>query len=228
MSLGGIADCYGGNIPGSGNLPLNCDDGGYNYGYSGDIKFEMGGLYLTAAYELHNGVNRSSDGVGSNNPILRGTAGRPRGQRLATPANALSLKILDWSDYHAICGGISRRGRSGLARVQRGVDTVNECAMKFGGQYTFDFGLTVSYIYEDLHRERPSVHGVSERAAAQRRLAGAEYVFNGGADRVAVGWAHAGAAWVIRVDSTTTTRTASVTTRPTCTPSAGGTSSTSS
>src|SRR5579863_2341516 len=90
----GSTDCYGGNIPGSGNLPLNCDDGGYNYGYSVDLKYELGGLYLTAAYELHSGVNRSSDGVGSNNPYYAYLYG-------LGPTSALSQKFLDWADFLA-------------------------------------------------------------------------------------------------------------------------------
>ena len=70
----GSPDCSGANNPGSGNLFINCDDGGFNYSYGADLKFETGGLYLMAAYELHGGVNRSSDGIGSNNPLLRGSA----------------------------------------------------------------------------------------------------------------------------------------------------------
>ncbi len=64
----GSPDCSGGNNPGSGNLFLNCDDGGYDQAFSGDLKFETGGLYLVGAYELHKRVNRSSDGIGAGQP----------------------------------------------------------------------------------------------------------------------------------------------------------------
>ncbi len=64
----GSPDCNGGNVPGSGNLPLNCDDGGFDNGFSADVRFELGGFYATAAYELHKNVNRNSDGIGANNP----------------------------------------------------------------------------------------------------------------------------------------------------------------
>src|SRR5579863_5390377 len=64
----GSPDCTGGNAPGSGNLFLNCDDGGFGDGWNADIRFERDGLYLTAAWELHRGVNRNSDGIGSNSP----------------------------------------------------------------------------------------------------------------------------------------------------------------
>jgi len=49
-------------MPGSGNLPLNCDDGGFGDAYSVDFKMEVGGLYATAAWEEHRAVNRNSDG----------------------------------------------------------------------------------------------------------------------------------------------------------------------
>ena len=64
----GSPDCNGGNMPGSGNLLLNCDDGGFDAAYSVDLKYESGPLYVTAAWELHKGVNRNSDGIGSNSP----------------------------------------------------------------------------------------------------------------------------------------------------------------
>ncbi len=182
----GSTDCYGGNIPGSGNLPLNCDDGGWNWGVSGDLKFEMGGLYLVAAYELHNGVNRSSDGVGANNPYYAYLYN-------LGPNNALSQKFLDWSDFLAFEAEYPQAAPAGSPEYNASIDTANEWAMKFGGQYRFDFGLTVSYMYEDMHREVPQfMEFQNERQRTGDWLA-LEYDFNGGADRVAVGWAHAGA-----------------------------------
>src|ERR1700728_1570251 len=65
----GASDCNGGNTPGSGNLPLNCDDGAFGTAWSADMKVEVGGFYATVAYELHKDVNRTSDGIGSNSPI---------------------------------------------------------------------------------------------------------------------------------------------------------------
>ena len=182
----GSPDCSGGNNPGSGNLFLNCDDGGFNYAYSGDLKFETGGLYLTAAYELHSGVNRSSDGIGANNPYYAYLFG-------LGPNNALSAQLLDWSDYLAFQGEYPGAAAAGSPGYNTNVDVANEWAMKFGGQYHFDFGLTISYIYEDLHRSLgQAMEFQNERQRTGDWLA-AEYVFNGGADRVALGWAHAGA-----------------------------------
>src|ERR1039458_4178108 len=49
----GSPDCAGGNVPGSGNLPLACSDGAFDNAWSFDVKFEQGPIYLTAAYEIH-------------------------------------------------------------------------------------------------------------------------------------------------------------------------------
>lgn len=57
----GSADCAGGNVPGSGGTPVACNDGSFGTAYSASAAYQAGGLYLTAAYELHNGVNRTSD-----------------------------------------------------------------------------------------------------------------------------------------------------------------------
>src|SRR5713226_3778484 len=58
ITSSGSPDCNGGNSPGSGNLLLNCDDGGFDNAFSADVRFELGGFYATAAYELHKNVNR--------------------------------------------------------------------------------------------------------------------------------------------------------------------------
>ena len=56
------SSCTGGNIPGSGGtVPLGCTDGGYGNAYSASLTFEHGGLYALAAFEYHQGVNRTSD-----------------------------------------------------------------------------------------------------------------------------------------------------------------------
>lgn len=57
----GESDCTGGNVPGSGATPLACNDGSYGAAYSASLAYSQGPLYLTAAYEGHRGVNRSSD-----------------------------------------------------------------------------------------------------------------------------------------------------------------------
>jgi predicted porin len=54
-------DCNGGNIPGSGALPPLCNDGSFGNLYSLSGVYQAGPLYLTAAYEMHKNVNRTSD-----------------------------------------------------------------------------------------------------------------------------------------------------------------------
>jgi predicted porin len=182
----GSADCYGGNTLGSGNLPLNCDDGGYNWGYSLDMKFEMGGLYLTAAYELHSGVNRSSDGVGSNSPYYGYLFG-------LGPNNALSASLLNWNDYLTFASEYPQAALAGTPGYANAADTADEWAAKVGGQYRFEFGLTISYLWEEMHRNvADNMMFQNERQRTGDWLA-IEYDFNGGKDRIAVGWAHAGA-----------------------------------
>ncbi len=179
-------DCSGGNSPGSGNLFLNCDDGGFDNAFSGDLKFEMGGLYLVGAYEIHTLVNRSSDGVGANSPYYQYVYG-------LGPNNALSQQLLDWADFQAYEAEYPGAAIAGSPEYNTNVDVANEWAMKFGVQYTFDFGLTLSYMYEDMHRSVPQIMEFQNERQRTGDWLSIEYDLNGGADRIAAGWAHAGA-----------------------------------
>jgi predicted porin len=182
-SLGSV-DCSGGNNPGSGNLFLNCDDGGYQNAFSGDLKFESNGLYLVGAYELHKKVNRSSDGIGANSPYYAYIFGQgPTGPNAG---------LLDWADYQAYAAEYPLAAAAGSPGYNTNVDVVDEWAMKFGGQYSFDFGLTISYLYEDLHRDLPaSMEFQNERQRTGDWVAIQQTI--GPQDSFAVGWAHAGA-----------------------------------
>lgn len=61
----GESDCTGGNIPGSGgSLPIACNDGAFSDAVSASLSYTRGPLYITAAYERHSKVNRSSDLTG--------------------------------------------------------------------------------------------------------------------------------------------------------------------
>jgi predicted porin/cell division protein FtsB len=182
----GSVDCTGGNLPGSGNLPLNCDDGGFDDAYSADLKFETGGLYLVAAYEMHKRVNRSSDGDGSNNPLYD--------YWYSQGPNGPNAQYLDWADFQAYAAEYGNSvADAGSPEFSTQYDVADEWAMKFGGQYSFDFGLTISYLYEDLHRDVPQVLEFNNERQRTGDWVALEQDFNGGADRVAVGWAHAGA-----------------------------------
>jgi predicted porin len=190
-------DCSGANNPGSGNLFLNCDDGGFNYSYGGDLKFETGGLYLVAAYELHSGVNRSSDGIGSNNPYygalqgagnLCGTVG-PQPQ----PPNDPRLDCDPSSQYYAFITEYPIPASAGSPPYSPLYDVADEYAVKAGGQYRFGFGLTVSYLWEEMKRKLGDSMMFQNERQRNGQWAAIEYEFAGGADRIALGWAHASA-----------------------------------
>jgi predicted porin len=57
----GESDCAGGNAPGSGALPPACNDGSWGTAYSASISYDVKPLYVTAAWEFHDKVNRVSD-----------------------------------------------------------------------------------------------------------------------------------------------------------------------
>jgi predicted porin len=73
----GEPECAGGNSPGSGGLPVACNDGSFSNAFSTALSFDQGPIYLTAGYELHKKVNRTSDLVGgtSNPNAIPGTGG---------------------------------------------------------------------------------------------------------------------------------------------------------
>jgi hypothetical protein len=65
--------------------------------------------------------------------------------------------------------------------------------MKFGVQYTFDFGLSLSYLYEELHREVPPEMEFQNERQRNGMWVALQQSFWDGRDVAAVGWAHAGA-----------------------------------
>ncbi|HXR20078.1 MAG TPA: porin [Steroidobacteraceae bacterium] len=173
----GSSDCSGSNSPGSGNLFLNCDDGGFGDAYGGDIKFEKGGLYLTAAYEMHRSVNRNSDGIGSNSPYY----------------NYLLLTNspqLDFGTYNAFAAEFP--GAAAATTPPYLNDIANEYAWKFGGQYRFPFGLAVDAIYEHMFRSLPAVLEFQNERERFGTWFALEQDLNDGGDVIAAGWAHAG------------------------------------
>jgi predicted porin len=181
----GSPDCNGSNNPGSGNLFLNCDDGGYDRAYSADLKFELGGLYLVGAYEIHKRVNRSSDGIGSNSPYYNYIEGQG--------PNGPNAYLLDWADYQAYQAEYPGAAAAGTPAYSTSVDVADEWAMKFGVQYAFDFGLSVSYLYEELHREVPPQLEFQNERQRNGMWFALQQSFWDGRDVAAIGWAHAGA-----------------------------------
>jgi hypothetical protein len=175
----GSSDCNGGNEPGSGNLPIACDDGGYDNAYSVDLKFETGPIYITAAYELHKSVNRNSDGVGANNPYYGYLLGLGDG----------GSPLLNWAAYDAFAAEYPTAAPAGTPEYTN--DVANESAFKVGVQYTFDFGLAVSGIYEYMKRDLPAQYQFQN----ERQRNGLWFALSedfSPKDNVSIGWAHAG------------------------------------
>jgi predicted porin len=181
----GSPDCAGGNAPGSGNLPLACADGAFNNAWSFDLKFETGPIYVTAAYEIHQGVNRGSDGIGSNNPYYAQLYSiNANGQCVST---SVLIDCADYNTYQAEFPQAAVAGTPGLLN-----DVVNETAFKVGVQYTFNFGLAVSGIYEEMHRNVPAdLEWQNERQRNGLWFAATQDFTP--KDNFSIGWAHAGA-----------------------------------
>ena len=172
----GSPDCNGGNQPGSGNLLLNCDDGGFDDAYSVDVKFESGPIYATAAWEIHKRVNRNSDGIGANNPIYGYlvSSGSP---------------LIDFNTYNFYASEFP--GSAVNASPPYLTDIADESAFKAGAQYTFDFGLAVSGIYEYMKRSLPpDLQFQNERQRNGLWFALSQDLST--EDNVSVGWGHAG------------------------------------
>jgi predicted porin len=178
----GSPDCSGGNTPGSGNLPQNCDDGGFGTAYSADLKFEYGGLYATAAWELHHAVNRNSDGIGSNSPYYGYLVGLGNG---VSP-------LLDWGTYNNYLNeyGLAFVNANGFTPPYAS-DVADEWAIKGGVQYTFDFGLAVSGIYEYMHRNLPPALEFQNERQRNGLWFAMSQTFSP-KDNLSIGWAHAG------------------------------------
>jgi hypothetical protein len=178
----GSPDCSGGNTPGSGNLPQNCDDGGFGTAYSADLKFEAGGFYATAAWELHHAVNRNSDGIGANSPQYN---------NLVNLGNGVS-PLIDWGTYNAYVAeyGQAFVNANGFTPPYL-TDVVDEWAIKGGMQYVFDFGLTVSGIYEYMHRNLPPDLEFQNERQRNGLWFAASQDFSA-RDNVSIGYAHAG------------------------------------
>jgi len=190
----GSPDCNGGNVPGSGNLPLACDDGGFDNAWSFDVKFEQGPIYLTAAYEIHQGVSRGSDGDGSNNPYYSSlytvtNITDPVSGAVLSSVCTTTSRLIDCADYNAFAAeypGAAVAGSPGL-----NYDVANETAFKVGAQYTFDFGLALSGIYEMLKRNVPAdLQWQNERQRNGLWFAATQDITR--VDNLSIGWAHAG------------------------------------
>ncbi len=196
---GGSSNCSGGNVPGSGNLLLTCDDGGFDNAYSVDLKFECEHLYLMAAYELHKHVNRNSDGIGSNSP---GYANMLNEGDPAAGGGGPLTQYLNWGLFDQVATAYGATGSCTTAPSSATYYCVNatpefqgdigdEAALHVGGQYAFDFGLTVNAIFERMTRKLPAALEFQN----ERQRNGSWLAFTQALspkDNLNLGWAHAG------------------------------------
>ena len=176
----GSPDCNGGNMPGSGNLPLNCDDGGFDDAFSVDVKFESGPIYATAAWEIHKRTNRNSDGIGSNHPIYG-------------YLQSINSPLLDFASYDFLVAeypGVATAGNGYTPPYL--TDIADESAFKAGVQYTFPFGLAVSGIYEYMKRNLPADLQFQNERQRNGIWVALSQDFSA-KDNFSVGWGHAGA-----------------------------------
>jgi predicted porin len=175
----GSPDCNGGNMPGSGNLLLNCDDGGFDDAFSVDVKLERGPFYATAAWEIHKRVNRNSDGIGSNHPVYAYLQG------INSPA-------LDFATYSFVVAEFPGVAATNGYTPPYLTDIGDETAFKAGVQYTFPFGLAVSGIYEYMKRQIPAVLEFQNERQRNGLWVALSQDFSV-KDNISVGWGHAGA-----------------------------------
>jgi predicted porin len=175
----GSPDCNGGNMPGSGNLLLNCDDGGFDDAFSVDVKLESGPIYATAAWEIHKRVNRNSDGIGSNSPIYGYLQG------INSPA-------LDFATYNFLLTEFPGVAATNGYTPPYLTDIGDETAFKAGVQYTLPFGLAISGIYEYMKRQIPAVLEFQNERQRNGIWVALSQDFSA-KDNFSVGWGHAGA-----------------------------------
>ena len=191
----GSPDCNGGNNPGSGNLLLNCDDGGFDNAFSVDVQFDYQGFYATAAYEIHKNVNRNSDGIGSNSPQYGNLLGNTGFTGVVNPDGSVTCNdptgLLDCATAQLLVQEFPQWATVGGGTPPYLTDIGDETAFKVGAQYVFPFGLTVSAAWEHLTHDVPA--GLAFQNELQRNgswLALSDNLTP--SDNISAGWAHAG------------------------------------
>jgi hypothetical protein len=125
----GESDCAGSNDPTSGANPLeSCSDGAFSNVVSTNLSYTNGPFYITAAYEFHQNVNRSSDIAGMYGFVAPSSGTTVNCSSMPTP---LAVQL---------CND----------------DVANEDAAKIATMYKFQTGTTVGVIGERLHRYVPA------------------------------------------------------------------------
>ncbi len=184
----GSPDCSGGNTPGSGNLPENCDDGGFGTAYSADLKFEYGRPLC------HRGVGTASRGQPQQRrhrlqqPVLR-LSHEPRqsdhGRRRVAAAStgAPTTRTSPSTDRRSSTPTASRRRISPTSPTNgRSRPACSTCSIS-------DF--PISGIYEYMHRNLPA----DLEFQNERQRNGLWFAMSQDftpRDNFSIGWAHAG------------------------------------
>jgi predicted porin len=164
----GESDCAGGNDPTSGGNPLiSCSDGAWNNVVSANLSYTNGPLYMTAAGEWHQSVNRQSD--------LAGAYGVP-----------ITFTTQNCSAFLTAPGAVD----GGIAQQQCANDVANEWAAKGGIMYQFATKTTIGAVVEYMHRDVPAdLAFQNERTRWGTWLVVSQEL--GPLDSVYFGWAHA-------------------------------------
>ena len=142
----------GGNMPGSGNLPLNCDDGGFGEAYSVDFKFENGPSMPRPPRNCTRRESQQRRHRLKQSDLRLPLDCRQHRQLISTLFAAL---LLDCAEFTAPIPGEypQPRRRDPPPTIYR---IANETAFKVGAPVHVCFGLTVSGIYEYMHRSCPA------------------------------------------------------------------------
>jgi len=174
----GSGNCTGGNDPTSGgDLPVTCSDGSFGNAASASLSYTNGPLYLVAAAEWHQNVNRQSDVAAiyglANNGVFSNSSSCAQ---VAATAGA-GLNPTQNANFLRLCNE----------------DVADEWAWKVGALYTFATKTTVGAIFESLHRNDPAeLQFINERQRNGTWFFVTQELTP--KDTMSFGWAHAFAA----------------------------------
>jgi predicted porin len=180
----GESDCAGGNdVTSGGDLPVTCSDGSFGNAASGNISYTHGPLYITAAAEWHQNVNRQSDvaaiyGLANNGAFSNASScGQVAALAGSGGTGGAPLNSTQTANFLHLCNE----------------DVADEWAWKVGALYTFPTKTTVGAIFESLHRNDPAdLQFINERQRNGTWLFMTQELTP--MDSISLGWAHAFAA----------------------------------
>ena len=179
----GESNCTGGNDPTSGgDLPVTCSDGSFSNAYSANLSYTKGPLYITAAAELHQDVNRQSD--------VAAIYGIDNSGLFTNATNCGEVAAFGAANgFFGVNGGNAATQQANFTRLCN-EDVANEWAWKVAALYTFSTKTTVGGIFESLHRDDPAeLQFINERQRNGTWLFVTQELTP--TDSASFGWAHA-------------------------------------